>query len=88
MTVDLLTQKVHDGRHGNVMLHSSVRCGLSARFLALLSRRLILTQEKVRGSRLAERSAKSDDPLNLMRVMPPKEARAWPCEFPRMAFLF
>jgi hypothetical protein len=40
-----------------------------------LSRRLILTQEKVRGSRLAERSAKSDDPLNLMRVMPPKEAR-------------
>src|SRR5437016_4054465 len=36
---------------------------------------------------MAERSRLVDDPLNLMRVMPPKEARAWPCVFPRMAFL-
>src|SRR5438309_2809866 len=36
---------------------------------------------------MAERSRLVDDPLNLMRVMPPKEARAWPCVFPRTAFL-
>jgi hypothetical protein len=42
----------------------------------------------VRGSQWAERVAAATDPFNLMRVMPPKEARAWPCVLPRMAFLF
>jgi hypothetical protein len=43
----------------------------------LLRVSLILTDKEVRGSRLAEMigAKRRSNPLNLMRVMPPKEAR-------------
>ena len=39
---------------------------------------------------MAERAPKNfgADPLNLMRVIPPKGEGSWPCVLHRMAFLF
>jgi hypothetical protein len=50
---------------------------LQFRFIDFPSAGLILNENEVRGSRLAEMigAKRRSNPLNLMRVMPPKEAR-------------